>query len=61
MGLTTLTRMEESWMKRARAAVSRDESWEACNECRGYHPAEHEGSCEDGESLPGSPEELLAQ
>lgn len=62
MGLTTLTEMEERWMKRARAAVSRGESWEHCNECRGYHPADHDGACDDApNNLPGAPEELLAQ
>lgn len=62
MGLTTLTELEERWMKRARMAVSRDESWLACNECRGYHPESHDGACDDAENhLPGDPAELLAQ
>lgn len=62
MGLTTLTELEESWMKRARHAVDNGEAWEACNECRRYHPVGHEDGCEDAENrLPGQPEELLAQ
>lgn len=62
MGLTTLTELEERWMKRARHAVNRDETWEPCTECQGYHPAEHDGACDDRENhLPGQPGELLAQ
>ena len=62
MGLTTLTELEERWMKRARIAVDRGESWTPCNECRGYHPEAHDGACDDAENqLPGQPEELLAQ
>ena len=62
MGLTTLTAMEERWMKRARTAVNNGESWEHCTDCRGYHPEQHDGACDDaGSTLPGRPEELLAQ
>lgn len=62
MGLTTLTEMEERWMKRARAAVSRGEDWKACNECRSYHPADRDEACDDpAHTLPGDPAELLAQ
>ncbi len=62
MGLTTLTELEERWLKRARIAVDRGESWQSCAECRRYHPTEHDGGCDDVDArLPGLPEELLAQ
>lgn len=62
MGLTTLTQLEERWMKRARRAVDQEETWEACHECRQYHPTGHDGPCDEPRSrLPGQPEDLLAQ
>ncbi|HSH46894.1 MAG TPA: hypothetical protein VK966_13700 [Longimicrobiales bacterium] len=62
MGLTTLTELEKRWMKRARRAVDNGEEWEACHDCRRYHPSHHSGPCDDADNrLPGQPEELLAQ
>lgn len=59
MGLTALTELEQQWHKRARIALDRGETWEPCGDCHRYHPAHHDGACDDADNrLPCLPEDL---
>lgn len=62
MALTTLTKTEERWRRRAVEAMERDEEWEKCGQCARFHPKDYEGECGDTDyRLPRPPKELVEQ
>ena len=60
MGLTILTEVEKHWRARARTALDRNETWEACDDCLRFHPEGYDGSCDDRQNrLPWRPSEIV--